>query len=625
MLDIRARWVWIRLDPDKNEYAYFTDIFSFSGKRAVFTVAAETDYVLYINGKVASFGQYASYADKKYYDEIDITSLCCNKGDNRFELTVRYEGLDSATHIDDGAGVIFSLDTEKENLLYSHEGIAVGFDSRYSQHVERLITPQLGFSSDMVCKAPAADMPAVEVEKSYYLMPRPVKKTAMAGFVPGMLMRNDNSRQIYDLGRESVGYIKLVGLSDMPCTVKVAYGEHIADGGVRYIIGERDFSLNFDVCADDFSFEQYFIRVCGRYLEVFAPENVKIYSIGLIEYLYPIDEIPISLDGIDRNIYDTAVRTLRLCMNSHYEDCPWREQAMYVLDSRNQMLCGYYAFSGTDFQRANLSFISKGVRSDGLLELTYPAKNTPAIPFFSVMYPVLVYEYMTHTNDIATVRKALSTMRGIMDTMLSRIGEDGLVAELEAPYWNFYEWNIASNGVYSGSTDISGRTIKHLILNCALVYSADRFKKICERLGESFCFDTEATKKAIEREFLNRDIGIFRTSTLHRDDYSQLGNAFALIIGLGDERTVKAVKECNGMTAATLSMLGFVYDALMERDIFCREYILDDIRKKYGYMLKNGATTFWETINGERDFDGAGSLCHGWSAIPVYYYNLLLK
>ena len=38
-------------------------------------------------------------------------------------------------------------------------------------------------------------------------------------------------------------------------------------------------------------------------------------------------------------------------------------------------------------------------------------------------------------------------------------------------------------------------------------------------------------------------------------------------------------------------------------------------------MLRNGATTFWETEKGEADFDGAGSLCHGWSAIPLYVIN----
>jgi hypothetical protein len=42
-------------------------------------------------------------------------------------------------------------------------------------------------------------------------------------------------------------------------------------------------------------------------------------------------------------------------------------------------------------------------------------------------------------------------------------------------------------------------------------------------------------------------------------------------------------------------------------------------------MLKKGATSFWETIKGEADFDGAGSLCHGWSGLPIYYYDKLVE
>jgi len=40
-------------------------------------------------------------------------------------------------------------------------------------------------------------------------------------------------------------------------------------------------------------------------------------------------------------------------------------------------------------------------------------------------------------------------------------------------------------------------------------------------------------------------------------------------------------------------------------------------------MLDRGATAFWETIKGADDFGGAGSLCHGWSALPIYYYEIL--
>ena len=53
--------------------------------------------------------------------------------------------------------------------------------------------------------------------------------------------------------------------------------------------------------------------------------------------------------------------------------------------------------------------------------------------------------------------------------------------------------------------------------------------------------------------------------------------------------------------------------------------IIKDIEEKYGYMLSCGATTFWETIDGWHAFSDAGSLCHGWSALPAYYLKTLLK
>ena len=73
----------------------------------------------------------------------------------------------------------------------------------------------------------------------------------------------------------------------------------------------------------------------------------------------------------------------------------------------------------------------------------------------------------------------------------------------------------------------------------------------------------------------------------------------------------------------TLSMKVFEFDALLEADSKNGEYIVNEIKRDYSYMLSCGATSFWETILGASDFYGAGSLCHGWSAIPVYYLNKL--
>ena len=44
------------------------------------------------------------------------------------------------------------------------------------------------------------------------------------------------------------------------------------------------------------------------------------------------------------------------------------------------------------------------------------------------------------------------------------------------------------------------------------------------------------------------------------------------------------------------------------------------VARTWGDMLTQGATTFWETEQGGWDFDRGGSLCHAWSAVPLYLY-----
>lgn len=618
MFSNKARWIWVDSTYDKNEYAYFTDKFTFDGGKALFTVAAETDYILYINGSQVAFDQFAGYPFEKYYDEIDITPFC-KMGENTVELTVRYEGVNSSTHIDDGAGVIYSLAIDGETVLFSSSETFGGYDNRYVQHVERSITVQLGLTSCMRCGEAVADRRCVEVEKTYVFRPRPVKRCELLPFVEATEIKDG----LYDIGRETVGYISLVIESEADATVTVSYGQHIADGCVRRKVGGRDFSVDFEVTKGCHEFTQYFIRISGRYLQIEAPEGVKIQRIGVVPVLYPLTEIPFTLENeLDQKIYDTCVRTLRLCMHNHYEDTPWREQALYVLDAINDMRCGYYTFEGTDFQRANLVFMSKGVREDGLMELTYPAINTPAIPFFSVMYPVLVHEYVMNTGDKSILDEIMVMMLTLMNSIKSKIDDNGLIPDLPSPYWNFYEWTEGSNDVIPFNPGYKFGKNYHIVLSCAFVYSSRKFKELCEMVGFNFDFDEEAMKEAINRVFFNSENGLFRLRTDCDELYSQLGNAFALLIGLGDERTMEALKSGEGLVDISISMNRYKYDALLAADPANKEYILNDIREKYGYMLSEGATSFWETIKGESDFSDAGSLCHGWSALPAYYYHL---
>lgn len=107
------------------------------------------------------------------------------------------------------------------------------------------------------------------------------------------------------------------------------------------------------------------------------------------------------------------------------------------------------------------------------------------------------------------------------------------------------------------------------------------------------------------------------------EKYSQLGNAAAILAGIGGEQDAESMVADETFVKVSLSMNSFYYDALLEFGDKYKKFILNDIRSKYGAMLAQGATTFWETEKGWRDFDNAGSLCHGWSALPVYYLSKL--
>ena len=74
MINDSAKWIWRDGEPAKNEFVRFEGSFSYSGGTALLSIAAETDYIAYVNGCEAAFGQYAGYPELKFFDEVNISA-----------------------------------------------------------------------------------------------------------------------------------------------------------------------------------------------------------------------------------------------------------------------------------------------------------------------------------------------------------------------------------------------------------------------------------------------------------------------------------------------------------------------------------------------------------------------
>jgi len=624
-----AEWIWENASPQNDEYAEFRAVFA-AGEKTMLRISADSNYAAYLNGALAAFGQYADFPHCKVYDEVDI-SACCRAGENELSVIVWYYGMPSSVYYPGRAGVWFEVESDGTIAAESGEATLCRADVHYVPHLKKIITSQLGFSFryDANGDDSAPLHPAVPTGYAAELHPRPNDKLILEEETVGRVIGGDGERHfLLDLGREEVGFLSLSLRSEAAQTVTVTWGEHIVDGSVRRIIGNRDFSAEYITRPGENEYMNPFRRLGCRYLEIFSEEPIILHKAAIVPTVYPVTEIPFDAGTpLRQAIYDVCVRTLRLCMHEHYEDCPWREQALYAMDSRNQIIAGYYAFGEYRFPRACLWLMAQDRREDHLLAITTPCGTDLTIPSFSLHYFTEILEYTKYAGDLSLAREVWPKLESVLSAFTSRM-QDGLIPTFPGKeHWNFYEW----------TDGLSGRLGRHedarpdLLLNCLAIRAIDAMAELSATCGMPFdgVSMADEIRAAVRRTFFLPDEGLFSDYDDSRH-ISELGNSLALLAGIvtGEEAAALAAKLAareSGAVRISLSMKCFLYDALLLTD---REkyapWILADIEAVYKPMLDAGATSVWETELGEADFHRAGSLCHGWSAMPVYYYHILL-
>ena len=689
----KAKWIWADIKPEKDTYADFTDHFYYDGNTPLeIAISADSEYTLWINGRLAGFGQYTDYPSYKVGDLIDITEYAV-KGINHLAVTVWYLGNNCFTYIPGNAGLLYEVRTQDKVLAFSDPSTLSRLSPAYVCGECINISPQLGYTyhfnnqtndrfqegGELQGFAPSREVTGITYElhkrpiKRMILDPRSPAKTVQQGFfayttrtghlgqdmqraalsplpmqemtgADGQTLSADGGDGIYlilDLGEEQVGFLELDIELPCACRVDVGYGEHLADGRCR--TGIRNFTCAVEAKEGRNQYLNTFRRFGCRYLQFFihAP-RVKIFYLGLRQTRYPLTHKRFESGNLLRDtIYRVCQHTLECCMHVHYEDCPWREQALYTLDSRNQMLCGYDAFGETEFARASLRLIANGLRPDGLLSLCYPAGDDLPIPAFSLAYFLQMNEYIAYTHDLSLARECYPVLERLIQTFAAKYEPCGLIGSFyddTGSYWNFYEWAPTMDGRPRA-------TQCHIEapLNAFYSLALQNLAQICtalDRHKDAVRYTNEAKQinLAIAKHFFEENTGLFRSFL---DDgqtaYSVLTNALCLLCGaadsLADKKTLLRVLCANGSAGTgltihpnTLSMNGFRFDALLREDTEAyRQTILNEIDETYLRMLQCGATTFWETALGEADFHMAGSLCHGWSALPIHYYETLLQ
>ncbi len=432
---------------------------------------------------------------------------------------------------------------------------------------------------------------------------------------------------VFDLGREEVGNLALAIDAPEGTLVDIGYGEHLDDGRVRTFVGSRSFAGRYICRAGRNRFNHPFLRWAGRYLQIHVYAcSFTLRQLALRRCDYPV----MARGGIDTGldlharIVSTGYRTLQLCMHEHYEDTPWREQALYANDARTQALCGYYAFGETAMPAASMALLGKGLRDDGFINLTAPARPPITIPSFTFAWMLAMRDYHLYSGDDRLSRAFLPQIRSMLNRFLAEQKRGLLPLRQAKGIWHFYDWSAAMSG-YTEEDFFQGLEAD-LPLNGFFILALEAAVQMLGWCGQSdadsFAHAVDSLRDAAAERFWDAGGDVFRTHE-YTDRLAELTQALAVLAGVGDESMrakalARLARSDSGLDEPGLSQSYYTFEALMTRKDCYGVEVLRRIENHWGAMLAAGATTFWETTRGASDFHNAGSLCHGWSAVPVY-------
>ncbi len=437
----------------------------------------------------------------------------------------------------------------------------------------------------------------------------------------------DDVELCYDLGEQNIGYWNFSLFAPAGTVIDIAAIEYITPGGRLQHTGVQYGNSMRYVCREGLNRYTSFMRRGGRYLFITLRRMtgpVRFQSLRLVESTYPVvadGEFHSSDLRLDR-IYEMSQRTLKLCMEDTFTDCPLFEQTLWVGDARSEALFAMSAFGAYDLARRCIRLAGESLESLPLVGCQVPSGWDAVIPVWSFMWEISLEDYYLETGDLDFIRsvwpmavKNLENARAMLDP------ETGL---FKAEMWNLFDWS---------KTDCNHPILIHNTL--FLVGAVDAGVRLGVLLEEPKIEEwrllrqqlVAALAKAWDARKLSWPDSIHADGTASKDACVHT----SMLAVLFDAAPVEVLPEVRANVLSPRSELirvgspfaGFYLYQTLEK-LGAGGEILASILRDYAPMLAGGASTVWETYANsldwlEDDSFPTRSHCHGWSASPLYF------
>ena len=433
---------------------------------------------------------------------------------------------------------------------------------------------------------------------------------------------SDGLREVtVDFGRELSGHIELV--VDAPRgTVIDMYGvECIRDDGTVEHTDGIQCTLRY-VTRDGWQSYRSPVRRGLRYLQLTfrnLTREIRFHRLLMHTASYPA-ELAGGFDCPDRTltrVWDVSRDTDLLCMEDTFVDCPCYEQTFWVGDARGEALIAHYAFGAYDFVRRGWNLVARSLDRSPITESQVPSGWQNVLTTWSLFWMMGCREYYEHSGDEAFLKGIYPSLRKNAAALLERVNADDMLS-IEA--WALLDWapmDTPDRGVVTHLNVELARALRELADVSRLLGQDDEAPAYEERAA--------AIQAAVNRHLWSPQKNAYIDS-IHADGtpsptVSMQTNVMAYLCDCADGERKKVIEGYLRTPPAGFVQIGspfvtfFYYEALSKARLIPE--LLADVRKNYGMMLDQGATSCWETFPGFEKGRLTRSHCHGWSAAPA--------
>lgn len=432
---------------------------------------------------------------------------------------------------------------------------------------------------------------------------------------------------VLDFGREVVGYPSFTIKGMKGANVSFWYGESLDLYRYDTLI----------LSGEKFTYEPYQIRAF-RYLKIVCNNSlipVEIYEVKLRMWRFPYEDkgrFECS-DTLLNKIWETSTYTVKMNSLEHFVDCPLREQAQWLADSRVMAISDYWVFNSPELVRKTIRQFLAVQTADGFVPATGPQSCNLTNMDFPCHFFMMCYEYYFYTEDIEFMKEIYDRLGKLLSFFESTEDIDGFIIDKNQKGF-FLDWAFIDK-----REQVTG-------VQCLYYQALKSYEKISDALGYSDKANQLGEKAAslrtkINTLLFNNEKGLYcdcRTEGVLSEHYSQQSTAYALITGVAKKEDAPALIDQIFSTVGIEQikgafLLSFVTAMLFENGY--SEKSIEIIRDYWGEMLKRGATTWWETFDRQTPsctipycFAGNSptylieyiptSHCHAWGSGPAY-------